>query len=264
MFVGLKRLTLDGLSTINSNDLILPSTLHNLTFYDIHSAESFVSRPSAGFLTIDTISFHFHEQALIEVSSITSLISYFKLHGSKLKTLKFLNFDHFIIPLLLAHTPSLLNLHLESHQDKIIHTLNYIQALPLTTRLSSLAFGQFELDDCIEPNFLLPLVKLAQLSQLKTLWHSITEYQYGDYYEEGHLEELEDGPNVEIAFDKSVKLCKDKGIRLSFYMPHYERKIKELYKQKLYEARQEQFDREQEQEAAELAEMLGELKMQWV
>lgn len=261
-FAGLKKLTLDGAIILNENDVPLPITLHSITFYDIPSAESLLSRLLHTSHTIDTINFQLHEQKVITISSITSLLRYFGLHGSKLTTLKFTNFDHFIIPMLLAQTPSLLHLFLESHEDDMVHTIKYIQSLPINTRPSSLAIGQFVLDDCIEPNFLLPLIKLPQLSQLKTLWHWTSEYEYGDYYEEGRLEEeIDEGEIIKIAFDKSVKLCKDKGIRLSFYMEHYERKINELYKQRLYEARQKVLDEERLKEVSEVGAVLEQLKI---
>lgn len=208
------------------------------------SAESFLSQLSLiPLVTVDTINFDFVLDADISISQFRGSISFFKLHGANLRNLSFEFFDPPMIPILLAHTPSLLHLALSTQCDEIEAAVKDIKALPNLTRLISLDIGDLMIDDCTKINFLLPLLVLPQLSDLKLLRTQIYNNRYAEYYEEGRLDELPNGLTIKTALDQSVKLCRDRGVRLSFRSEERDYQVAETRKQEIYRERQRELDR---------------------
>lgn len=67
--------------------------------------------------------------------------------------------------------------------------------------------------------------------------------EYGEFYEDGTLDQVENGLAFKTGLDKLVKLCQDRGVRLSFRSEQQENLSTEIRKQKLYSERQKELDR---------------------
>lgn len=242
---------------MNVSDTFLPTTLHSITTRCSASTESLLLRLPTSLCVIDTISFKYDYESSIrtELTFTHILLSYFKSYGSNLKRLDFGRIFPFPISTFLSYTPSLLHLNLIAHETQIQLIINQVKGLPITTRLLSIYIGTFTVDTCTGPKFLLPLLALPQLSQLKVLTYEIDQAEndqaeyvpnlYGSLYEEGHLvlKLEEEGERIKIALDESVNLCKERGIRLSFLSEKNDRIILEERRQKLYESRQKELDK---------------------
>lgn len=225
------------------NPETFPTTLRSLSFQDMKSAESLLSQlslnPSAA---IDTIMFDFDDYSDNTITQFKGLISYFEVHGANLRKLSFKFFDPRMIIILLPHTPSLLHLTLASQLDNISTIIKYIEALPSSTRLYSLEIGFFNPADCVEINFLLPLLLSPQLQQLESLRVHINS-GYGELYEDRVLDQVKNGLAFKTGLDQSVRLCESRGVRLSFRSEEREKQAAETRKQELYRERQEELDR---------------------
>lgn len=155
---------------------------------------------------------------------------------------------------LLAFTPSLVTLIFHGHRP-IDEIMQCISALPSTTRLKSLDIAHFRLEDCITKGFLLPLINLPHLSELKVLRHTTAPTAHGFFYETGvdtgeryfwetrseeSLRKIRIG--AQKGLDKSWKLCRSRGIRLCFLKEAEEIKFKQNEAEKRWEVEQQRFE----------------------
>lgn len=220
----MKRLKLFGFD-ISIHQFNLPSTLRELdiTIDESRTAESvFDALLLISSISLETIHLRClrpHDPHLLLPDS---LIEYFSLRGSTLRHLNLRKFKTDFVTILLPFTTSLHTLQLPS-SGILASNILFLQSFSITSSSSStlkiLDLGNFDINACTRPGFLLPLLNLPQLSSLHTIHYGIptsTAEAVGDLvWMHGRSKGKYKDFKLRGRIDFAVEVMKGRGIRLS-------------------------------------------------